>query len=60
MGLKIKCFDEEHETMLEEKVNEFLETIDAEKLVDIKYQLATMFDMKSQIYCFSAMVIYKS
>ena len=52
----IKMFDENHEIDLEEAVNEFLKN-DIE-VIDIKYQLAIMMDLKEQIYCYSAMVIY--
>lgn len=55
--LKVKLFDESHELDLEEEVNSFLETI--KEVIDIKYQVAVMYDMKEQIYCYSAMVIYK-
>lgn len=58
--LKVKVFDEEHEKDLEEVVNEFLETIRVRQLIDIKYQVSLAggkYD--EQIYCFSAMIIYK-
>lgn len=57
---KVKLFDEEHEKDLEEALNSFLKTIDEDQLLDIKYQLAvTKEDESDQIYCFSAMVVYK-
>lgn len=59
MAVKVKLFDEEHELDLEEKVNAFLANIHPEQLIDIKYQVATMYDYKNQIYCYSAMIIYK-
>lgn len=59
MSLKVKLFDEEHEVDLEEKINKFLEKVDDKNLIDIKYQVATLYDYKSQVYCYSAMVIYK-
>ncbi|HEY8435578.1 MAG TPA: sporulation protein Cse60 [Haloplasmataceae bacterium] len=59
MAVKVKLFDEEHELDLEEKVNAFLANIQPEQLIDIKYQVATMYDYKNQIYCYSAMIIYK-
>lgn len=59
MAVKVKLFDEEHELDLEEKVNAFLSNINPNNLIDIKYQVATMYDYKTQIYCYSAMVIYK-
>jgi len=55
--LKVKLFDEGHEIDLEDEINDFLKTV--KELVDIKYQVAIMYDMKTQIYCYSAMVIYK-
>jgi len=57
--VKVKLFDESHEKDLEMEVNNFLETLDREKVIDIKYQVAIMYDMKEQIYCYSAMVIYE-
>lgn len=55
--MKIKVFDESHEKDLESSVNEFLKTV--EDLFDIKYQVAISFLGEEQIYCFSAMVIYR-
>ena len=57
--MKVKLFDEGHEKDLENEVNEFLQTITDKKILDIKYQVAIMFDMKEQIYCYSAMIIYQ-
>ncbi len=57
--VRVKIFDEEHEEKLEKKVNEFLDDITEKDFIDIKYGLSTLFDMKSQVYCFTAMVIYK-
>ncbi|QVK18834.1 sporulation protein Cse60 [Mycoplasmatota bacterium] len=59
MGVRVKIFDEEHEEDLETKINDFLEDLDEQQLVDIKYQLSTFYDYKDQIYCYSAMIIYK-
>ena len=55
--MKIKVFDESHEKDLELVVNEFLNTI--EELIDIKYQVAISFLGEEQIYCFSAMIVYR-
>ena len=55
--MKVKIFDECHEKDLEESINNFIGTID--DLVDIKYQVAIGFLGEEQIYCFSAMVIYR-
>ena len=58
--VKVKAFDTNHELDLEDRINAFLKGIKEDKIVDIKYSvsIATMVD-KEQIYCFSALVIYK-
>lgn len=55
--MKVKIFDEGHEKDLENSVNEFLVTV--EELIDIKYQVAISFLGEEQIYCFSAMIVYR-
>ena len=55
--MKVKLFDESHEKDLEERLNEFLSTLDKE-VIDIKFETAIMTYKDEQIYCFSAMVIY--
>lgn len=58
--IRVKVFDYEHEKDLEEEINHFLKTIDDRNLVDIKYHVAALNeDEDEQIYCFSAMVIYR-
>lgn len=54
--MKVKLFDCEDETDLEESVNEFLSTIN--DVVDIKYQVSVSVFSEEQIFCFSAMVVY--
>jgi len=56
--MKVKLFDEEHEKDLEKAINEYLEEHDVE-VVDIKYQVSIAIFSEEQIYCFSAMLIYK-
>ena len=58
--LKVKAFDANHELDLEDKINNFLKGVKEDKVFDVKYcvSVATMVD-KEQIYCFSALVIYK-
>ena len=58
--MRVKAFDTNHELDLEDKINSFLKGVKEDKVVDIKYSVsvATMVD-KEQIYCFSALVIYK-
>lgn len=56
--MKVKVIDESHEKDLEASVNEFLEDTESE-IIDIKFQVATAIEHEEQIYCFSAMIVYK-
>ncbi|HEY2421759.1 MAG TPA: sporulation protein Cse60 [Neobacillus sp.] len=60
--IKVKLFDREHEKDLEKEMNYFLKDLDEKKLVDIKYNVAAMTEdeEEEQIYCFSAMIIYRA
>lgn len=53
----VKIFDENHEEDLENAVNDFINN-DGIKVIDIKFQVAIMYDNKDQIYCYTAMIIY--
>jgi yteV len=53
----VKLFDENHELDLEKKINEFLSNYNTEDIIDIKYQVATLYDGRSQIYCYSCLII---
>ena len=56
--MKVKLFDESHEKDLEEDINKFI--IEKEiDIVDIKYSVSTSIYGDEQIYCFSAMILYK-
>ncbi len=55
--MKVKIFDEEHESDLEKSVNKFLSEQEID-VIDIKYQVAISVCGEEQIYCFSAMIIY--
>ena len=58
--IRVKVFDESHEKDLEDAVNVF-EKIDDSNFVDIKYQVGVSInDDENQIYCFSAMTVYKA
>jgi len=58
--VKVKVFDFEHEKDLEKEVNRFLQQLDERQLIDIKYHVAAIAEEDDeQIYCFSAMVIYR-
>ena len=54
--MKVKMFDESHEKDLEDSINDF---IGDKNIIDIKYQVIIAVSGEEQIYCFSAMVIYK-
>lgn len=56
----VRVFDEEHELDLEKQVNDFLYDIDEDDIIDIKYSVATLYDGRSQIYCYSCMIIIKN
>ncbi|MDG4656464.1 sporulation protein Cse60 [Ectobacillus antri] len=59
--MRVKIFDEMHEKDLEERVNAFLKKIDDTQIVDVKYQVAIANNNdENQIYCFSAMIIYRA
>jgi hypothetical protein len=60
--IQVKLFDKEHEKDLERDMNYFLKGIDEKKLVDIKYNVAAIpeEEEEEQIYCFSAMIIYRA
>lgn len=53
----VKVFDESHEKDLEQAVNAFLMT--NIELIDIKYSVGVATFGEEQIYCFTAMIIYR-
>lgn len=55
--MKVKCFDENTEKDLEQKINAFLSSTNSD-IIDIRYQVAIAVQGEDQIYCFSAMVVY--
>lgn len=57
--MKVKIYDESHEKDLEDDINEFLEENIDKEIIDIKYQVSTSIYQEEQIYCFSALVLYK-
>ena len=56
--MKVKIFDESHEKDLEEEINNFISENEIE-VIDIKYSVSTSIFSEEQIYCFSAMIIYR-
>lgn len=57
-NMKVKIFDESHERDLETAINNFIEDNDFD-IIDIKYQIGVSIFSEEQVYCFSAMIIYK-
>ena len=55
--IKVKVIDENHEKDLERRVNEFLSL--HREVVDIQFRTAISIFSEEQIFCFSAMIIYK-
>lgn len=56
-NMKVKIFDESHEKDLEEKINDFLK--EHKNIIDIRYQVSITMFSEEQIYCFSALIMYK-
>ena len=54
--MKVKVFDESHELDLEVAINNFLEGV--VEVFDIKFSVSVAVS-EEQIYCFSALVMYK-
>lgn len=55
--MKVKIFDEEDETDLEEDINDFIEENNIE-IIDIKYEVSVGVFSEEQIFCFSALIMY--
>ena len=56
--MKVKIFDESHEKDLEESINKYLSEKEID-VIDIKYSVAASLYGEEQIYCFSALLMYK-
>ena len=56
--MKVKLFDYEDEKDLEDGINDFIEEKNP-NIIDIKFSVAGFLCGEDQIYCFSAMLIYK-
>ena len=56
--MKVKVFDEEHEKDLETEVNKFLNEKDVD-IIDIKLSSSCAIYGEEQLYCFTALIIYK-
>ncbi|MBR2833889.1 MAG: sporulation protein Cse60 [Bacilli bacterium] len=55
--MKVKIFDEGHEKDLEQDINDFI-TDDIE-IIDIHYSVSTSIFSEEQVYCFSALIVYR-
>ncbi len=56
--MQVKVFDESHEKDLEEDINDFLKEEDVE-VIDIKFSVSNSIYSEEQLYCFSALIMYK-
>lgn len=56
--MKVKLFDESHEQDLEDAINKFIEE-KKPNIIDIKFSVSSSIYAEEQIYCFSALVMYK-
>lgn len=54
--MKVKVFDCDHEGDLEEAINNFIED---KEIIDIKFSVSASVFGEEQIYCFSALIVYK-
>ena len=56
--MKIKIFDESHESDLEEDINNFIQEKNPD-IIDIKYSISNSIYSEEQLYCFSALIMYQ-
>lgn len=56
--MKVKVIDESHEKDLEDEINKFVGENKME-VVDIKFSVSTSIFGEEQVYCFSALIMYK-
>lgn len=56
--MKIKIFDESHEKDLEDDINNFIEEKNPD-IIDIKYSISNSIYSEEQLYCFSALIMYR-
>lgn len=57
--MQVKAFDEENEEDLTDSINQFLDDNPTIDLFDIKFSVALCASEDEQIYCFSALLIYR-
>ena len=56
--MKVKIFDESHEKDLEQSINDFIDEEEPE-IIDIHYAVSSCVFSEEQIYCFSALIVYR-
>lgn len=56
--MKVKIFDESHENDLEEDINNFIQEKNPD-IIDIKYSISNSVYSEEQLYCFSALIMYR-
>ena len=56
--MKVKIFDESHESDLEDDINKFIDEEEPE-IIDIKFSVSNSIYSEEQLYCFSALIIYE-
>ncbi len=56
--MQVKIFDESHEDDLTDDINKFIKN-ENPNIIDIKYSVSTSIFSDEQVYCFSALIIYK-
>ena len=54
--MKVKVIDEGHEKDLEDEINDFIYD---KEVYDIKFSTAVAVSGEDQIFCFSALIVYK-
>lgn len=57
-NMKVKVIDESHEKDLERSINEFISNNDIE-IITINFSTAISIYSSEQVYCFSALILYK-
>jgi len=57
--MMVKVFDEEHESDLEKSINNFLTSLEGE-VIDIKFSVTIGISGEEQIFCFSALIVYRN
>lgn len=58
--MQVKVFDEEHEDDLTDALNAFLKEESDIEVIDIKFSTACSIVEDEQIYCFSALLLYRT